>query len=98
MKKFVMTTTSVLLSTFLAVNVFAHDPKEHMDKAEKADCSAMDKMDHKKMDMNDPVMQAMMKKCKTEMNHDESNEKDDDHEHDKDSRKSANDSKSHDNH
>ncbi len=98
MKKIVMATCPALLSTFLAVNALAHDPKEHMGKAEKADCSAMDKMDHNKMDMNDPVMQAMMKKCMAKMHHDESNEKGDNHEHDKDSGKSAHDSKSHDNH
>lgn len=32
----------------------------HAKKAEKADCS---KMEHSKMDMNDPVAIAMMKKC-----------------------------------
>jgi hypothetical protein len=44
----------------LSVTVAAHDPSMHAKKAEKADCS---KMDHSKMDMNDPVAIAMMKKC-----------------------------------
>ena len=47
----------------IAMGVQAHDPKEHMKDAEKPDCSAMKDMDHSTMDMNDPVMQAMMKKC-----------------------------------
>ena len=44
----------------LSLTAAAHDPKLHVKKAEKADCS---KMDHSKMDMQDPVAVAMMKKC-----------------------------------
>jgi hypothetical protein len=44
----------------LSMAATAHDPKLHVKKAEKADCS---KMDHSKMDMKDPVAIAMMKKC-----------------------------------
>ena len=47
----------------------AHDPKEHMKDAEKPDCAAMNNMDHNKMDSNDPVMQAMMKKCMADTHH-----------------------------
>lgn len=47
----------------IAINSWAHDPSEHMKNGEKADCSAMNDMDHSKTDMNDPVMQAMMQKC-----------------------------------
>ena len=47
----------------ISINTLAHDPSEHMKIDEKADCSAMQDMDHGKMDMNDPVMQAMMQKC-----------------------------------
>lgn len=62
------TATSFLIlgipALFLAMNAFAHDPKEHMKEAQqKPDCAAMKDMDHSKMDMNDPVMQAMMQKC-----------------------------------
>mgnify|MGYP000107516789 CR=1 FL=1 len=39
----------------------AHDPKMHAKKVGKADCS---KMGHSKMDMKDPVVIAMIKKCK----------------------------------
>lgn len=50
----------------LSLNANAHDPKMHKKTAEKADCSKMNEMmqDGKmKMDMEDPVMMAMMKKC-----------------------------------
>ena len=51
----------VLIPTItLSMTAAAHDPSMHAKKAEKADCS---KMDHSKMDMNDPVAVAMMKKC-----------------------------------
>ncbi|NQZ23990.1 MAG: hypothetical protein HRT53_18340 [Colwellia sp.] len=52
----------VLIPTItLSMAATAHDPKMHAKKAVKADCS---KMDHSKMDMKDPVVIAMMKKCK----------------------------------
>jgi|GEM_PF-302237 len=41
----------------------AHEAAEHMKKAQSPDCAAMAEMDHDKMDMNDPVMAAMMKQC-----------------------------------
>lgn len=44
----------------LISNAYAHDPKMHVKKAEKAKCS---NMDHSKMDMKNPVVIAMMKKC-----------------------------------
>ncbi len=47
----------------ISLNAWAHDPSEHMKNGEKADCSAMHDMDHSKMDMNDPVMLALMQKC-----------------------------------
>ncbi len=54
-------------SLLFALSAQAHDPKEHMHNAEQADCTAMNDMDQTKMDMNDPVTQAMMAKCKKEM-------------------------------
>ena len=52
----------------------AHDPAEHAKEAAAKnaapDCAAMNDMDHSKMDMNDPVMKAMMAKCGG-MNHDD---------------------------
>ena len=64
-------TFALALSTLaFTLSAQAHNPKEHMKNAEKPDCSAMKNMDHGKMDMNDPVMQAMMKQCMKDMPHD----------------------------
>lgn len=56
---------SLLATTILLVTVpaMAHDPSEHMAAAEKPDCTVMDDRGHDGMDTNDPVVQAMMKKC-----------------------------------
>jgi hypothetical protein len=71
-------TISSLLATpilLLAMVAQAHDPKEHMTDAEMPDCGMMGNMDHSKMDMSDPVMQAMMEKCSGMMKgHEMSNE------------------------
>ena len=62
--------TIIVFSTLgIAFSAQAHEPKEHMKDAEKPDCTAMKNMDHSKMDMNDPVMQAMMKQCMKDMHH-----------------------------
>lgn len=56
----------LLLSTsalLLSVSAFAHEPSEHTAASQRPDCSAMQNMDHSKMDMNDPLMQAIMQKC-----------------------------------
>ena len=63
MKTFLLNSALILSSVLLVAPSFAHDPAEHTNTAEAPDCEAMKKMDHSKMDMNDPVMQAMMKKC-----------------------------------
>jgi len=57
----------------LAVSAYAHDPAEHMKDKEgqRLDCTAMKNMDHSKMDMEDPVMQAMMQKCMKQMHGDQ---------------------------
>ncbi|ALS99436.1 hypothetical protein [Lacimicrobium alkaliphilum] len=75
-----MKTQLVVFAAILpyALSVHAHDPKEHMKNAEAPDCAAMKNMDHEEMDMNDPVMQAMMKKCMKMMHH---NEKDSHEDH-----------------
>ncbi len=62
---------TLLLTTAVALtlNVNAHDPSMHAKKAPaKADCSGYLKMVESgtKMDMSDPVMMAMMKKCKNQ--------------------------------
>lgn len=72
--------TSIISASLMALSlsVSAHDPSMHAKKAEKADCTSYNKMmkSDKKMDMNDPVMMAMMKKCKKQAaNHDQHEEK-----------------------
>lgn len=56
-----------LMSLTIALNVSAHDPKEHEKEAAaaqaKPDCAKLKTMDMSKMDPNDPVMKAMMAKC-----------------------------------
>ena len=61
----------VFLSLLLAASAYAHDPAEHAKEGSQPDCSSMKGMDPAKMDMKDPVTQAMMQKCKDEMNQDE---------------------------
>jgi len=63
MKKTLLGCTLALSGLLMIAPVFAHDPAEHTKTAEAPDCEAMKKMDHSKMDMDDPVMQALMKKC-----------------------------------
>lgn len=59
--------SKVLPMMFLVASVHAHDPAEHTNESEVAKCEMMKTMDHSKMDMNDPVAQAMMKKCMSKM-------------------------------
>jgi hypothetical protein len=59
--------STALPMMFLVASVHAHDPAEHAKESEMANCEMMKTMDHSKMDMNDPVAQAMMKKCMNKM-------------------------------
>ena len=64
LNKTLILTTATLLFTF---SVNAHEPSMHAKKAPaKADCSGYNKIIESgtKIDMTDPVMMAMMKKCK----------------------------------
>jgi len=63
----------------LAISAQAHNPEEHINKGQAPNCAAMKDMDHSKMDMSDPVMQAMMQKC---MPQDETMSKDGHADHD----------------
>jgi len=73
----------VLLLTILSglsVSTIAHSPEMHKKaNAEKPKCEGMHNMDHGNMDMNDPVMMAMMKQCEstTDDHHDEKHNKKD---------------------
>jgi uncharacterized protein involved in copper resistance len=60
MKKLTKLTLIILPVVALSFSANAHDPKLHVKKAQKADCS---KLAHSKMNMKDPVAIAMMKKC-----------------------------------
>lgn len=71
MKNLIITILTLFSVTALASAAQAHDPKEHMKDAEKPNCAAMKDMDHSKMDMNDPVTQAMMKQCMESMHGDD---------------------------
>lgn len=65
----------VLLSSLLAGNAAAHDPKLHKKSDEKPNCEAMKDMDHTEMETDDPVMRAMMAKCRSEQTEAETLEK-----------------------
>ncbi|MFT5260750.1 MAG: hypothetical protein ACI9XU_000756 [Arenicella sp.] len=56
-------TAITVITLFMSTSVTAHDPSMHAATKEKPNCAAMHKMDSPKMDMSDPVMQAMMKQC-----------------------------------
>ena len=56
----------MLTSCFMMTSVQAHDPSEHVKTNEAPKCESMKAMDHLKMDANDPIMMAMMKKCKAQ--------------------------------
>ncbi len=71
MKDSTLTVLTLVLTMALASTAQAHEPKEHMKDAETPNCAAMKDMDHSKMDMNDPVMQAMMKQCMESMHADD---------------------------
>jgi len=49
---------------FTATTANAHSPEMHKkENTEKPNCEGMQNMDHSTMDINDPIMQAMMKQC-----------------------------------
>ena len=62
MKRHLLLYLIALPALVLTLTAQAHDPKEHMNEKQTPDCAAMKEMDHSKMNMNDPVMQAMMQK------------------------------------
>ncbi len=72
---------ATLPALLLVLSVQAHEPSEHMEGDEKPKCSEMKDMDHSEMDMDDPVMQAMMKKCKHHMDKNDDGSKESQHKH-----------------
>ena len=72
MKKCIVSAAAVAAGLFIATPLLAdHDQPGHTHGQKQgqaeADCAAMKTMDHSKMDMNDPGMMAMMKKCMPSM-------------------------------
>ncbi|WP_339674277.1 hypothetical protein [Dasania marina] len=76
MKTKVLTFTIALSTWAFTLSAQAHDPKEHMKDAKAPNCAAMKDMDHSKMDMKDPVIQAMMKQCVKDMHDNETESSD----------------------
>ncbi|WP_341938009.1 hypothetical protein [Marinimicrobium sp. C2-29] len=72
---------TALPALLLALSVQAHEPSEPMEGDEKPNCSKMKDMDHSEMDMDDPVMQAMMEKCKHHMDENDDGSKEPQHKH-----------------
>ena len=60
MKKLMIHSMALVATAFIASTTLAHDPSEHMVNNEEPKCAGMD---HSKMDMTDPVAQAMMEQC-----------------------------------
>lgn len=54
---------TISVAVLVSMTAQAHDPEEHRINTERPDCAALKDMDFSNVDRNDPVMQAMMKKC-----------------------------------
>lgn len=63
----------------VSLSVKAHDPSEHTQPAEKPNCAAITATDASKPDLNDPVVQAMLKKCTASTRATSTQATDDDH-------------------
>ncbi|MFA7556026.1 MAG: hypothetical protein WCY88_17410 [Spongiibacteraceae bacterium] len=85
MKTKTLTFAMALSTLAFTLSAQAHDPKEHMKDAKAPECAAMKDMDHSKMDMDDPVMQAMMKQCMKDMHGDDTGEEESHEDHEKES-------------
>ena len=69
------TILTVIFAFSFIGNALAHDPKLHKATDEKPNCEAMKDMDHTEMDIDDPVMRAMMAKCRSQKTEAETLEK-----------------------
>ncbi len=73
-----MNTRSTLLLSLIVLSTsttaFAHDPSEHKNDSEQPNCEALNTMDHTKMDVNDPIIQAIMEQCGTHHNHEQNHQ------------------------
>lgn len=75
------TTITAVISLTCALSAQAHDPSEHKDKkGEKPRCEALKDMDPEAMDRDDPVVQALLKKCEKQLHRgDELPDREEDH-------------------
>lgn len=67
----IFTPTLFTVTLLLTPATLAHDPSQHKDKAEKPQCAALEDMDMEKMDKQDPVTQALIKKCMKQLHPEE---------------------------
>lgn len=51
----------------VSLTAYAHEPDEHANEAQPLDCSTMVGVDQSKTDANDPIIQAMLMKCKEQL-------------------------------
>lgn len=65
----------LITASFWVSTASAHDPKLHKSAGEEPNCEAMKDMDHTEMDTDDPVMRAMMAKCRSQKTEAETLEK-----------------------
>lgn len=56
----------LVIVTFSLNTAWAHEPSLHKKSDEKPNCAAMKDMDHSELETDDPVMRAMMAKCRSE--------------------------------
>lgn len=66
MKVQIISISALLALSLLSNSVMAHDPALHKETAEKPNCAAMKDMDHSELETDDPVMRAMMAKCRSQ--------------------------------
>ena len=75
MKVQIISVSAILALSLLSSSVMAHDPALHKKTAEKPNCAAMKDMDHSELETDDPVMRAMMAKCRSQATEAETLEK-----------------------
>lgn len=61
--------TALLVAVAFAHSTQAHDPSEHL--KEKPKCDALEGMDLETLDRDDPVAQALIKKCMQQLHQEE---------------------------
>jgi len=75
MKKQTISLSIFFALSIVSISTIAHDPSLHKKTAEKPNCAAMKDMDHSELETDDPVMRAMMAKCRSQTTEAETLEK-----------------------